>query len=62
VHWQVYPLMRDVPLVGVVASIAAGLVYWQVVTWTWRAAATGRRLRIGRLPVIRREPVEVAAR
>lgn len=48
VHWQVYPLIRDLPLLGVTASIAGGIVYWQVVTRAWRAAGALRGVRIGR--------------
>jgi acyl-CoA synthetase (AMP-forming)/AMP-acid ligase II len=68
VHWQVYPLLRELPLLGVAASIAAGIVYWQVVAWGWRtagarASAAMRRAAV-RLPRLSspREPVEAVAR
>ena len=61
VHWQVYPPMRDVPLLGVLASIAGGIAYWQVVTRAWRAAGALRGVRIG-VRVPRPRPAEAGAR
>ncbi len=48
VHWQVYPAIRDLPLVAVAASIAVGIAYWQVATWAWRTAGSLREVRIWR--------------
>jgi fucose 4-O-acetylase-like acetyltransferase len=56
VHWQVYPLLQaDFPVAALLASLAAGVLYWQVATraMAWlsrrsplrREAITGRGLR-----------------
>ncbi|MGS2617028.1 AMP-binding protein [Micromonospora sp. LZ34] len=39
-HWQVYPHLRDLPLVALAASLALGIGYAALVNLAWRWAST----------------------
>ncbi|MGN9779494.1 AMP-binding protein [Micromonospora sp. H33] len=41
-HWQVYPHLRDLPLVALAASIALGIAYAALVNRAWRWVASLR--------------------
>ncbi|MER7459370.1 non-ribosomal peptide synthetase [Micromonospora sp. NPDC126480] len=47
IHWQVYPHLRDLPLVALAASLAGGIAYAALVNRVWRWA-TARRKRSSR--------------
>lgn len=48
-HWQVYPLLDDLPALAVAASLAAGVAYWQIATAGPRVVRSFRlRARAGR--------------
>ncbi|MEW2385428.1 non-ribosomal peptide synthetase [Micromonospora sp. NPDC047707] len=42
-HWQVYPHLRDLPLVALAASIALGIAYAALVNRVWRWVTSLRR-------------------
>ncbi|MFC0005223.1 AMP-binding protein [Micromonospora siamensis] len=48
-HWQVYPHLRDRPLLALVASLAAGVAYGLLVeqAWRWAARLRSRRTAAG---------------
>ncbi|MGN9812924.1 AMP-binding protein [Micromonospora sp. BQ11] len=39
-HWQVYPHLRDLPLVALAASVALGIAYATLMNTVWRRART----------------------
>lgn len=44
-HWQVFPHLRELPLVALAASLALGIAYGALVSRVWRWAATRRPAR-----------------
>jgi hypothetical protein len=38
-HWQVYPHLRDLPLVALAASVGLGIAYAALVNRAWRWAS-----------------------
>lgn len=42
-HWQVFRVMTDYPLLGVMSSLAVGVGYWQIVTRAPGAVRVARR-------------------